>query len=100
MPAPTVPADAAAILARTGHRQLIRYLVDHPDSYYGDIKDATGASVSSLTRDLRQLETIGVVRPDVEQPIGARRGRAPRYRVDEERVRAILSELRLSLLGE
>ncbi|MFF7684133.1 hypothetical protein ACFZA2_15400 [Microbacterium sp. NPDC007973] len=99
MPAPTIPADAAAILARTGHRDLIRYLVDHPDSYYGDIKDATGAAVSSLTRDLRQLEAIGVVHTDVDRPLGARRGRAPRYRVDVDRIDTLLTDLRASLIG-
>ncbi|MCW2165796.1 hypothetical protein B0I12_002961 [Microbacterium hydrothermale] len=99
MPAPAIPADAAAILARTGHRGLIRYLVDNPDSYYGDIKDATGAAVSSLTRDLRQLESIGVVHTDVDHPLGARRGRAPRYRVDAERVQHLIELLRTELLG-
>lgn len=99
MPAPKAPADAVAILARNTHRELVRYLVDNPGSYYGDIKDGIGAPISTLTRDLRQLEEIGVVRPDVEQPIGSRRGRAPRYTVDTDRVRLLVDGLRESLLG-
>lgn len=98
MPAPTVPADAIALLARTGPRHVINFLVKHPSSYYGDIREATNASVSSLTRDLRLLEDIGVVRADVDQPIGARRGRAPRYTVDVERIDSLINQLRAQLL--
>lgn len=99
MPAPTVPADAIALLARTGPRNIINYLVKHPGSYYGEIREATVTAVSSLTRDLRLLESIGVIRTDVEQPIGARRGRAPRYTVDVDRIDALIGELRTQLLG-
>mgnify|MGYP001214734057 FL=1 len=99
MPAPTVPADAIALLARTGPRNIINYLVKHPNSYYGEIREATVTAVSSLTRDLRLLESIGVIRTDVEQPVGERRGRAPRYTVDVDRIDALISELRTQLLG-
>ena len=99
MPAPTVPADAIALLARTGPRNIINYLVKHPGSYYGEIREATVTAVSSLTRDLRLLESIGVIRTDVEQPIGARRGRAPRNTVDVDRIDALIGELRAQLLG-
>lgn len=98
MPAPTVPADAIALLARTGPRHVINYLVKHPGSYYGDIREATDASVSSLTRDLRLLEEIGVVQTDVNQPVGARRGRAPRYTVDVARIHSLINQLRAQLL--
>ncbi|MFZ8758823.1 hypothetical protein ACO03V_15535 [Microbacterium sp. HMH0099] len=54
--------------------------------------------MSSLTRDLRLLEDIGVVRTDVDQPIGARRGRAPRYTVDVDRIDSLIQQLRVQLL--
>lgn len=98
MPAPTVPADAIALLARTGPRNVINYLVKHPGSYYGDIREATKTAVSSLTRDLRLLEDVGVVRTDVEQPVGSRRGRAPRYTVDVDRIDSLITQLRAQLL--
>lgn len=99
MPAPAVPADAAAILSRVSPRPIVRYLAANPDSYYGDIREAVDAPVSSMTRDLRLLESIGVVTTDVAQPLGARRGRAPRYRLDTARVDEILQDLRAQLLG-
>lgn len=99
MPAPAVPADAIMLVSRTGPRAIIRHLVDNPDSYYGDLREALGLAVSSLTRDLRLLEEVGVVRTDVAQSIGSRRGRAPRYQVDVERVEALLADLRAQLLG-
>lgn len=99
MPAPAVPADAAAILARVSPRALVRYLAANPDSDYGDIREAIDAPVSSMTRDLRLLESIGVITTDVAQPLGARRGRAPRYRADTARVDEILRDLREQLIG-
>ena len=99
MPAPTVPADAIALLARTGPRNIVKYLVKHPASYYGEIREATVTAVSSLTRDLRLLESIGVIHTDVEQPLGSRRGRAPRYTVDVDRIETLIHELRTELLG-
>lgn len=98
MPAPAIPADAIATLARAGVRNLINYLAHHPGSYYGDIRQSTELAVSSLTRELRLLESIGVVRTDVNQPLGSRRGRAPRYTLDVERVESLLAELRTQLL--
>lgn len=99
MPAPTVPADAIATLARAGARAVVRFVADNPDCYYGDIQDATSAPVSSLTRDLRLLEGIGVIETDSTAPLGQRRGRSPRYRVNAERVDALLEDLRRQLLG-
>lgn len=99
MPAPSVPADAIAILSRPGPRHVINFLVKNPGSYYGEIREATSTAVSSLTRDLRILESIGVVRTDVDQPVGARRGRAPRYTVDADRIHQLIDELRTQLLG-
>lgn len=96
---PAVPADASAILARVSPRPIVRYLAANPDSYLGDIRGAVDAPVSSLARDLRLLESIGVVTTDVAQPLGARRGRAPRYRLDADRVNEILQDLREQLLG-
>jgi DNA-binding transcriptional ArsR family regulator len=98
VPAPSIPADAIATLARTGVRSLINYLVHNPGSYYGDIRQSTDVAVSSLTRDLRLLESIGVIQTDVDQPIGSRRGRSPRYTVNVEHVDALLSALRSQLL--
>lgn len=77
----------------------MRNLAANPDSHYGDIREAIDAPVSSMTRDLRLLESIGVVLTDVAQPLGARRGRAPRYRVDTARVDDILRDLREQILG-
>lgn len=99
MPAPTVPADAIAILSRTGARAVVRFVVANPDCYYGDMQDATSAPVSSLTRDLRLLEGIGVIETDSTAPQGQRRGRSPRYRVNIERVDALLDDLRRQLRG-
>lgn len=99
MPAPSAPADDVTILARTAPREIVRYIVEHPSCYYGDIREAKGTAISSLTRDLRLLEEVGVVQTDVSQPIGSRRGRSPRYTVDVERVEALLSQLREQLLG-
>lgn len=99
MPAPSVPADAITILSRTGPREVVRYIVEHPSCYYGEIREAVESAVSSLTRDLRLLEEVGVVQTDVSQPIGSRRGRSPRYTVDVERVEALLSDLHEQLLG-
>lgn len=99
MPAPAVPADAITTVSRTGARAVVRFIVENPDCYFGDISDATEAPVSSLTRDLRLLENIGVVTTDSSAPQGQRRGRSPRYRVDAERVDELLADLRAQLLG-
>ena len=100
MPAPAVPADAAAILARLNPRSLVRYLAENPDSRCGDIREAIDAPVSSLTRDLRQLVSTDVVTTEIAQPLVARRGRAPCERLDADRVVEILRELRAQLLGQ
>lgn len=99
MPAPSTPADEISVFIRTGPRILVRYLIEHPNSYYGEIREGTGTAISSLTRDLGLLEKIGVVHTDVSQPPGDRRGRAPRYRVDEERLDTLLNDLRSQLFG-
>ncbi|MDQ1130909.1 hypothetical protein [Microbacterium sp. SORGH_AS_0888] len=99
MPAPSVPADAITVMTRAATRGLIQYMVKNPNSYYGEIREATEAPVSSLTRDLRLLESVGVVHTDVDHPLGSRRGRAPRYRVDVQRVTDLLAELKNQLLG-
>lgn len=99
MPAPKIPADDVAILARPAHRELVLYIVRNPAVSFKEIVEATGAPVASLTRALRQLELIGVVSTDSNQPLGLRRGQAPRYTADAERIRTLLDDLRTALLG-
>lgn len=36
---------------------------------------------------------------DVDQPVGSRRGRSPRYTVDKDRIEALVTEFREELLG-
>ncbi|MBF4636227.1 helix-turn-helix transcriptional regulator [Agreia pratensis] len=91
--------DALGTLARSAqYRQVIRYLVDNPNSFKGQIHDATGIPTSSLGRHLSDLETRGIVTGDIE--VGQkRRGYAVRYIVDVDYVDTLLTTLRTELLG-
>ena len=90
--------DALSALARSPkYTQVIRFLVDSPDSYYGQIQEHTAIPTSSLGRHLADLEARGIVVGDI--PTSERRGRAVRYRVDLDYVEALLARLRTELLG-
>lgn len=91
--------DALGALARSAqYRQVIRHLVDNPNSFKGQIHDATGIPTSSLGRHLADLEARGIVIGDI--PVGQqRRGYAVRYVVAVDYVETLLTKLRTELLG-
>jgi DNA-binding transcriptional ArsR family regulator len=76
--------------------KIVRYLVDNPESYYGQIREDMDQANSSLARHLGDLEAHGIIRGDI--PAERRRGRAVRYHVDVDRVEWALSQIRISLL--
>ena len=101
MPAPQDPAaglDALSALARSPqYRRIIRFLIEHPNSYKGQIQEGTGVATSSLGRHLAELESTGVILGDVAGE--DRRGYAVRYAVDGPYVEQLLAQLRTELLG-
>lgn len=98
MPDPNDMTDALSALARSPqYRKVIRYLVDHPPSYKGQIQEGTGLSPSSLGRLLAELEGRGVITGDVAGD--DRRGHAVRYTVDVDLVDQLVTKLRAELLG-
>lgn len=77
--------------------EVLCFLRDHGPSYYGDILEGVGSSPSSLARTLKYLEQeLGVIAGDV--PLGERRGRAPRYSLDQSKVREAIAALQTRLL--
>jgi predicted transcriptional regulator len=91
--------DALGALARSAqYRQVIRHLVDNPNSFKGQIHDATGIPTSSLGRHLADLEAQGIVIGDISSG-QQRRGYAVRYTVNVGYVETLLSKLRTELLG-
>jgi len=94
----TAGLDALSTLARSPqYRKVIRFLVDNPNSYKGQIQEGTGLPPSSLGRHLSELEDRRVITGDVS---GAdRRGYAVRYTVDVAYVDQLVTQLRTELLG-
>lgn len=101
VPDPHSPAarlDALSTLARSPqYRTVIRFLVEHPNSYKGQIQEGTGLPPSSLGRHLAELEARGVITGDVAGK--DRRGYAVRYTVDVAYVDQLVTQLRTELLG-
>lgn len=90
--------DALSTLARSPqYRKVIRFLVDNPNSYKGQIQEGTSIPISSLGRHLSELEATGVIVGDVAGE--DRRGYAVRYTVDVPYVEQLVSQLHTELLG-
>jgi DNA-binding transcriptional ArsR family regulator len=97
-PDATAGLDALSTLARSPqYRKVIRFLVDHPNSYKGQIQEGTGLPPSSLGRHLSELEDRRVIVGDVAGE--DRRGYAVRYTVDIAYVDQLVTQLRTELLG-
>jgi len=95
---PNAGLDALSALARSPqYRRIIRFLIDHPNSYKGQIQEGTGVATSSLGRHLAELESTGVIVGDVRGE--DRRGYAVRYTVDVPHVEQLVDQLRIELLG-
>ncbi|PPF91334.1 hypothetical protein C5C03_00480 [Clavibacter michiganensis] len=89
--------DSLAALAKLPGATIVRYLVAHPGSYHGQIQEATGLPISTVTRYLAQLQAAGIVTVDV--PADARmRGRAMRYDASPDRITTIVNQVLRELL--
>lgn len=65
--------------------EVLRYIALNPGTHFGDMLEGIPELGSApLVRHLRALELLGVVTLDL--PPEKRRGRAPRYYLDVERV--------------
>jgi DNA-binding MarR family transcriptional regulator len=96
-PTDLTPAlDAIASLAKLPAAKIVRYLVDHPESFYGQIQEATEIPTASVTRYLQDLEANGIIAGDL--PLDARRGRSVRYTVRADYITATLERIRTELL--
>lgn len=93
----TPSLDALASLAKLPAAKIVRYLVEHPNSYYGQIQEATEIPTASVTRYLLDLEANGIVAGDL--PLDGRRGRSVRYSVQADYITATLERIRAELLG-
>lgn len=92
----TPSLDALASLAKLPAAKIVRYLVEHPNSYYGQIQEATEIPTASVTRYLQDLEANGIITGDL--PVDARRGRSVRYSVQADYITATLERIRAELL--
>lgn len=88
--------DSLATLAKQPAAKIVRYLVDHPDSYFGQIQEATDVPTATATRYLAELEAHGFIVGDI--PSELRRGRSVRYTVNAERIGEALDQARRELL--
>ena len=79
---------AVATFGNRSRNEIIRYLLENGPVARGDIVANVGASEASVAKHLLLLEEAGAVSADVEP--GRRHGRAPRYSVNPERVKALL----------
>lgn len=85
------PPEAEVAMTTFGNRtrnEMIRYLLEHGPQPRGEIVDNVDASEASVAKHLVVLEDAGVIGADVEP--GRRHGRAPRYSVNPERIKALL----------
>ncbi|MDD0858403.1 helix-turn-helix transcriptional regulator [Arthrobacter alpinus] len=97
-PAWTADLEAAMVaFGNRGHNEIIRYLNEHGPVRRGDIVEAVSASEASVALHLITLEDSGVIIVDTVR--GQRHGRAPRYSVDDQRVKELLEGLRDYLLN-
>jgi len=91
--------DALGQIARSADRTaVVRHLSTHPGDYFGAIHKATGISVGSLGKHLRDLEAAGIIVGDL--PLEQRKGRTVRYHVDDKRLRTLVKKLERRLLGQ
>lgn len=97
----TWPQEVDVALSAFGNParlEVLCFLHDHGPSYFGNILEGVGSSPSSLARTLKYLEQdLGVITGDV--PLGERKGRAPRYSLNEDTVRQAINGLQSRLLG-
>lgn len=93
-------ADVEAAIATFGNRarnEILRYLAAHGPAPRGDIVDAVSAGEPSVAQHLLVLEGAGAIGADVAP--GRRHGRSPRYFINEERVKDLLTAHLHYLLG-
>ena len=89
--------DALGQIARSAARtKIVRYLHEHPDSYFAAILDATEGSAGSLGRHLRDLEAASIVVADL--PPDLRRGRSARWSVDAVHLRHLIQRFQDELV--
>lgn len=97
-PAWTADLEAAmGIIGNRGRNEIIRYLNGRGPVRRGDIVEAVSASEASVAQHLITLENSGVIVVDVAP--GRRHGRAPRYSVDINRVKELMTALSDYLLN-
>lgn len=96
----TWPKEVNVALSAFGNParlEVLCFLHDHGPAYFGEILEGVGSSSSSLARTLKYLEQeLGVITGDVA--LGERKGRAPRYSLNEDSVRKAISALQARLL--
>ena len=73
---PPRAAAAQKAISGTARVSVLRYVLDHPGSSRPGIVAGTGVSLGSASVALRELEELGYVAADVEEP---RKGRTVRY---------------------
>lgn len=100
MPNPELSPDMAALaaLSKPAAEKILRYLAANPDSFYGQIVEGIGVPQASVTRHLAELEANGVIAGDI--PAEARRGRATRYRIQQESLRALFDRVQEQLASD
>lgn len=76
---------------------IVRYLASVEHAQLSDLLKETGIARATLGIHLRQLEDWGVIAGDL--PRGERRGKSVYYKVDRERVKALLKEHLQFLIG-
>ena len=93
-----VEFDALGQIARSSDRtKIVRYLRRHPGTYFAAIVAGSGVNGGSLSKHLSELEKQGIVVADLSR--SERRGRAARWSIDDERLRALLRRFQDELLG-
>jgi ArsR family transcriptional regulator len=93
--------DVEAAIATFGNRsrnEVLRYLSAHGPATRGDIVAAVSVGDPSVAKHLLVLEDTGAITVDVEP--GRRHGRAPRYSVNEDRLKELLAAHLRYLLGQ
>jgi ArsR family transcriptional regulator len=90
---------AVDVLGNPVRTAIFRYVRENPGAVFGDIYDAvrldiesqTGAPFpqQSLSRHLRTLREADVLATDIPEHL--RRGRSPKYTVNEDRAKALVA---------
>lgn len=85
------PPDVEAaiqVLGSSARMEILRFVGENPDSFFGAIREALpGLASSSLVGNLRVLVDLGVLTTDLLPE--ERRGRSPRYSLSRERLRGL-----------